>query len=85
MRELARPRMVPPVGYDAAADRFARWSRLSVIELEKEAADLRRTWPDCPFLPDLMTSIDRAYGRARVYETGTRADAPAVKEGGSDA
>lgn len=79
------PRIMPRAGSDPAAERAARWSRLSVIELEKEAADLRRTWPDCPFLPDLMAAIDRAYGRARVYEAGARADAPAAKEGGSDA
>ncbi|TGD98068.1 hypothetical protein [Methylobacterium nonmethylotrophicum] len=79
------PRMIPLAGNDPAAERAARWARTSVTELEKEHADLSRTWPTCPILPELEAAISAARQRARVYETEKSPEVTAAKEGGSDA
>ena len=60
-----RPRMIPRQGSDPAAERLARWARMSVTELLKEAADLRRTWPACPHLGALEAAIGTAQAASR--------------------
>jgi hypothetical protein len=69
-------------GSDPAAEHPARWSRLSVTELETQADVLRRTWAACYDLPDLMLAIARVNHGVRVDEAGDQRDVEPVKGGG---